>query len=125
MGANSMIDGFLDKSLIQERIDISVNTFDDYVRGNKNVTPSFIKIDVEGYEYFVLKGMKNFLEANKKKLPPIFVELTPKIYPEIGITISEIKNYLFNFGYRSYCFMGNHPIDLEKIEDQQDILFRQ
>jgi FkbM family methyltransferase len=52
------------------KIDVEVVTLDDFLQ-NK-LYPNVIRMDVEGYEYQIIKGMKNTLQ---KKLPlKIFVE---------------------------------------------------
>ena len=50
---------------------IKMIRFDDFYRYLKNKRIDYIKIDVEGYEYFVLIGMKRLL----KKLPPKIIQL--------------------------------------------------
>ena len=44
------------------------------------LTPTFIKIDVEGYEYQVLEGCKSILSAT----PALFVEVHPLALPRYG-----------------------------------------
>ena len=77
---------------------IKVRRFDDiYVRigitGN-----SFLKIDVEGYEFNVLLGAEKFIDLNR---PKILLEYSPCFYnvtdPTIGSKIYDFftsKNYL-------------------------------
>lgn len=125
MGTNSMVDGFLDSALIEDTLSVQVERFDNYIKEHQGLCPSFIKIDVEGFEISVLKGMKEFFQEHKKKLPPILVEITPRIYNKQNRNIAELEEFMFNFGYRSYCFLGNHAIDLKKITKQQDVLFKQ
>ena len=45
-------------------------TLDEFVIINKISNVDFIKLDVDGFEYDVLKGGMNFL---KEKKPPIFL----------------------------------------------------
>lgn len=54
----------------KDKIQISVNTLDHMIE--KHGTPSYIKIDVEGYELNVLKGLT-------QKIDVISIEFTPEL----------------------------------------------
>jgi len=59
-----------------------------------------IKIDSEGYEFFVIKGMKGFLDAGYR---PVFImEITPKFYSMLGYKAIDIVKFLNGFGYYPY-----------------------
>ena len=56
-------------------VEVNVTTLDSFLKGKRY--PDFIRMDVEGYEYNIIKGMKNIL---KKESPlRIFIELHPHI----------------------------------------------
>ena len=75
----------------------------DYNSDLSKLSPSFIKIDVEGAEAFVLKGMKSMLQNNS---PIIFIECS-----EAGR--KESWSLLKSFGYT--CYKGSIP--LQKVND--------
>lgn len=54
------------------RMTIRVTTGDDEMRLNRLPVPDFVKIDVEGFELNVLRGMRNTIEHYK---PRLFIEL--------------------------------------------------
>lgn len=54
---------------------------------------SFVKIDVEGFELHVIKGMLNTIKTYK---PTIFIEIRNRFF-------SEINQYLQEFGYKHKC----------------------
>lgn len=56
----------------KETIEVEVDTVDDLA---KEMEPDFIRMDVEGYEIEILKGMENILETESLKL---FLEIHPK-----------------------------------------------
>ena len=56
-------------------IKIKLKTLGRFIRGKK--FPNFIRMDVEGYEYEIINGMKNML--NDKKPLTIFIEIHPHI----------------------------------------------
>lgn len=88
-------------------IDVSNNyiivnkiSLDDYFKNNPLAKKiSFIKIDVEGSEINVLKGMQNILNINKKL--KILIEYSPKHIRNFGIEPIELLEFLktneFNF----------------------------
>ena len=79
MGASSLIN----KRNFNKKEKINLVKFDDFIK-NKKI--DFIKMDIEGYEYFALKGMKKTL---KKYKPKIIFEFSPCFYKEIDGKISE------------------------------------
>lgn len=91
-----------------KEIKVPVVAIDDFTR-TMEVSPDLIKIDVELYEFEVLKGMKNYI---KKKDPLILIEifndvvkrkLNPHIDGEIkrGLTL-EIEKFLLENNYMFY-----------------------
>ena len=74
IGVNTFIEGVIDDSNPAKRTveNIPIITFDDYTKNHSIGHVGLIKIDTEGYEYFVLQGMREFLMNNK---PPIIVEV--------------------------------------------------
>lgn len=75
---------------------------DDYIK-EKNIQPSFIKIDAESAEYEVLEGM-NFI-LNKIK-PVICIELGD-LEVEGAKKSIEVVKYLLNYGYEPFEFKKN------------------
>jgi len=68
---------------------------DNYVK-EKQIKPTFIKIDVEGAEFEVLKGAKQTL---KKFKPVLVIEIHEFILPSFGTSTQEIIDYLTELGY--------------------------
>ena len=62
---------------------------------------NFIKIDVEGLEFGVLKGMENIL--NKSKKIKILFEMMPENTIEAGFAPIELLNYLTSHDFKIYC----------------------
>ena len=71
---------------IVERIEVNQIVLDDFFRDN-NIKPDYVKIDVDGYELNVLKGMRNTIE---KYLPILVVESNGNY---------EILDFLSHFDY--------------------------
>lgn len=86
----------------------------------------FIKLDVQGYELFVLEGAKNLLETHH---PDLFIELEAHQLEKFNITTGQIIKYLKDLGYSIYRIDNEYPCDhictvknLEKITSLQSIL---
>lgn len=87
-GAASLVD-FKNSQLKLEQEKIEIKRLDDF-----NLSPSLIKIDVQGYELEVLKGA----EQTIKKYHPILIVEVGK-----GEPLSKIRKFLFQFGYIQDC----------------------
>lgn len=66
---SSLLSDFQTKEAFTE-VKVKTITLDEYCQSNK-IVPTFIKIDVEGFEYSVIKGMKNLIE---QYTPPLVFE---------------------------------------------------
>ena len=74
-------------------------TLDEFIVSNKISNVDFIKLDVDGFEYNVLRGGMNFL---KEKKPPIFMELAPYLYKEFGYDKEKILKLIISLNYNFY-----------------------
>lgn len=81
------------------KVSVPIKVLDEYVNENKIEKIDFIKIDVEGAEYLVLKGAENVL---KKYSPVIMLELYEFHTKCFGYSPEELINYLGDLGYRLY-----------------------
>jgi UDP-N-acetylenolpyruvoylglucosamine reductase len=64
----------------------------------KNITKiDFIKLDVEGFEYFVLAGGSNIIVQSK---PLMFIELDDSNMRENNKSAKELIDLLISFGYK-------------------------
>lgn len=79
-----------------EAVKVPVTTVDAYCETHK-IKPSFIKIDVEGFEFNVLNGARKTLEETR---PRILVELHPMFWPALGIDTAWAASQLCALNYR-------------------------
>lgn len=77
------------KKLSIKRLSCEVRTLDEF-----NLNPYFIKIDVQGFEFEVLKGGENTIKTYK---PILLIESISE----------EVIQYLKSFGYLFYSFKDN------------------
>jgi len=89
---------------------VDVVSLDSYCQKKGIEGIDFIKIDVEGMEYEVLKGAKTVLE---KYQPIIYYETLPQIEKTLGFPVfTEIKNLLESLNYKFYSVdnQGNEKL---------------
>lgn len=77
---------------------VPVMRFDDLV-GDQAPLPSVVKIDVEGYELLVLRGMERTL---KKASPAIVCEVSPRFLREQGQSGPELIRFMATLGYGAH-----------------------
>jgi len=89
-----------------EETQVRVTTVDSYCFSRK-VSPSLIKIDVEGFEFHVLEGAFDIL---KKCRPIILVEFHPVNWADIAVSPKSVMSALENLGYRARALSGQQNI---------------
>jgi FkbM family methyltransferase len=89
-------------------LEVQAVKLDDLVADPKPARPSLIKIDVQGAEMMVLRGASNILEGAR---PALFVELHEAGLNRFGSSVTEVFNYLSQFGYQAHWLTraGLHP----------------
>lgn len=108
--------------------DVLIRRLDKYIK-EKNITNiKLIKIDVEGYEFFVLKGLKNYFSEclEKKSFPIIVCEICPEIYPRLGYKLEDLFSYMEEFFYYPFDIFNNKiRMDIKEVKKRQaiDVLF--
>ncbi len=88
-----------DNSSKTHKISVPIEKLDDYVLSNKIEKVDFIKMDVEGGEYLVLKGAEIVL---KQYSPVIMLELHESHTKCFGYSPEELIIYLGDLGYYLY-----------------------
>ena len=105
-------------------VKISIRRLDDYITQNALNNISLIKIDVEGFEFPVLKGLSKFFE-NTPQRPMIVVEVFPSHYPQYGATLSQLLEFMKKYGYKTYdIFNPDNEIDITKGWEGYNVIFK-
>lgn len=89
-----------------ECISVAVNTLDAFCQA-KDVKPNLIKIDVEGFEFHVLRGGLRSLLADA---PFVVVEFHPMLWAETGVTQSSIEELLDRADYKCTPITGQRDV---------------
>jgi len=98
IGWNTMVPRFMEPSTIKMSYPIKVIRLDDYIADMNLDNISLIKIDVEGFEFPVLKGLRDYLQ---EKRPLLIIEVVPEAYPLLGSSMLQLSEYMAEFGYKS------------------------
>ena len=83
-------------------VDVKVSRLDEY----EHLNPTFLKIDVEGFEMQVLQGAKNLLW----KRPKLAIELHTELLPQFGACVEDIFRLIGVENYRVW---------IQRRDDQQ------
>jgi FkbM family methyltransferase len=124
IGSSSLTSGFLSHAEeLTESIDVDIIALDDYV-SLKSIDPNrigLIKIDVEGYEETVLKGMTQLLSKAGRKVPVLCEILTDLTRPQ-PLDGRKIVTRMERFGYRCLNATNLKPIDIANLSFEENVL---
>jgi FkbM family methyltransferase len=73
-------------------IDVLVTSVDEFC-ARHHLTPSFIKVDVEGAELDVLRGARETIRRSGSDLS-LFVEMHPSAWPALGVSRARVQDEL-------------------------------
>ena len=100
---------------IKKKIKIKTQTFDKIF--NKNLKIDFCKIDAQGEDFKILKGMKNNLTKGNIKLLKIEIGF-PLHYEKVPNSYLDILNYLKEYNYNLFSitkikYQNNHILFMD------------
>ena len=98
-----------DESLPSE--EIQIRSLDEILIELNTTSVNAIKLDVEGYEFNVLKGARKTLE---KLRPKLLIEVSDHNLKEQGSTPYELFQFLFNLDYDIFVADSMERLDLKK-----------
>lgn len=123
IGLNSLLSDLLEEDDIQQKVEVPVIRLDDYIRDNNLNQIALIKIDTEGYEFPVLRGLSRFLQSTNRQ-PPIICEITLEAYTLMDCRIEDLRDYMKNYGYQAYSItIPGKKVELAKMKNNTDVIF--
>lgn len=123
IGWNTMVPSFMEKDTIKESRTVRVSRLDDYIKEKFISRVDLIKIDVEGYEFPVLRGLSGYF-ANTGHRPPIICEIAPKAYPMMGCMLDQLVEYMKTYDYKAYSIVDiGAMVDITKFKNTDDVIF--
>lgn len=106
-GLNSFVNNLKEEEV--ESIDVECKTFDSVFENEDLSKIKLIKIDVEGYELTVLKGMiKSMPSLNSAKF---VIEITTKFLKMANCTKEDIYNFFSEYGFKGEKGMSEKAYD--------------
>jgi len=123
IGWNTMVAGFMSREATQEIVEVQTCRLDTYLDAKGLERISLIKIDAEGSEFPVLRGLSGYLEKTKHR-PPIICEIAPHAYPYLGCTLDELVDYMSRWNYRALSLVDPClAVDIRTLRVTTDVLF--
>lgn len=107
-------------------IQVPIRRLDEYIRERGVNNIKLIKIDVEGFEFPVLKGLSNYLSDCVKKGngPIIICEVFPSLYTHLEYSLSDIFKYMEKFSYYPFEIFNPNKKIVEEKKILSDIIFK-
>ena len=121
IGWNSMVSDMVDRSYhrdgtttphgheLEEQIEVPIYRFEEYARQHSLTDINLMKVDVEGWEIHVLRGMGDMLEYDR---PPIICEISPHIIEATGSNVNSFLDWLSDHRYRSVDLVTGRDLSL-------------
>lgn|SRR5208282_3283972 len=122
-GQNTLVPSYKSGPEITATLDVPVVRLDSYIEANRIDRIALIKIDAEGYEFPILRGLERYFASSNSR-PAIICEIAPRAYPLMGSKLSDLAAYMARFGYSARDLVDAvNPIDLCAIQHVEDVLF--
>ena len=103
---------------IREKVNVSSYRLDDYL---KNEKVDFIKMDIQGFEYHALLGMKNILRNNANI--KIFMEFWPYGLIKAGSSPEKLLTFLHELDFKTELIEDNRRIPCPPIPKQNNFSY--
>jgi len=123
IGWNTIVPNFMPENTLKEVQEVRIRRLDGYIneKGLSNVR--LIKIDTEGFEFPVLRGLRNYLKSCHI-MPKIICEIVPSAYPLLGYQLNQLSGYMEEFNYKAFD-LGDlkKNIDIPRLNKITNVLF--
>ena len=113
LGAGSLVEDYSGEP--GSTYEVKVVTLDSYVESNNIASIDFMKIDVECYEPYVLKGATQSIE---KFMPVIYIEVVQACVKRTGLAEDFIHQFLWGKGYELYQEGTDGQLALLQVSDE-------
>ena len=113
VGGNTLINGLLPKEEEAGTVPVEIRRLDEYIAEKDLRNVQLIKIDTEGYEYLVLKGLSGYF-ASAQSRPPVVMEITTKAYDIVGVSLSDLDASIREWGYQAYRINDFSPLNVTR-----------
>ncbi len=122
IGWNTIVPRLMDPETPHYAVDVRIRRLDAYIEEEGVRCVDLIKIDTEGYEFPILRGLTRYLDAVDRK-PSIICEVSPAAYQHLGYDLTALARFLGDHGYAARLLDGaNHTVEVERLAGQRNIL---
>lgn len=121
LGWNTMVPGFMNPDAVGERVDVEVATLDELWLELGLDHARVVKIDVEGFELNVLRGMRRTITA--EKIDFVVCEVAPAAYQFLPDTLEDFFALTREMGMR-VSDLDMNPIELGDVTTTTNLLLR-
>lgn len=123
IGGNTLLAGQIPPEHIADSYAVPVHRLGDYLGKHGIEAPALIKIDVEGFEYQVIRGMANYFEATAYR-PPIICEVSADFAGTSANALRGMADHMTSLGYSAFRLLGSRKaVDLTQIQGFPNLLF--
>ncbi len=113
-GTGSMFSGWLSNETTEAILEVPIQKLDDYVRERNLHKVKLVKIDVDGFEFPLLKGAEQFL---REQSPIIICEISHPAYALLGAKVDDLLDYMARLSYFPFDM-----VNLKKQLSKEEIL---
>lgn len=122
-GQNTFVDGYKSRVDITSTEEARLIRLDDYIEQNGLTEISMIKIDAEGYELPILRGLERYFRSTSHR-PVVLCEIAPRAYPLLGVRLDDLRDFMLRFGYSAFDLIdATTPVDITRLRSVDDVLF--
>jgi FkbM family methyltransferase len=122
-GQSTLVPSYKSQDDIVSTIRVPVIRLDSYFAERGIGKVALIKVDAEGFELPVLRGLQLYFESNRQR-PAIICEIAPRAYSLLGRSVSELLAFMKRYGYSAHDVAdGVTPVDVTAIQHVDDVLF--
>lgn len=129
IGNNTFFPDLFDDQKGISSTEVSVRRLDKYIKEKNINNIKLIKIDVEGFEFPVLRGLKDYFSECSRtgSCPSIICEIVPGVYPDLGCKLEDLFDYMEEFSYYPFeIFNTEKRINIDRIRNKHvtDVFFK-
>ena len=123
IGWNTMVPHFMSCQTTKQIQEVSVRRLDSYIEERALNNIELVKIDTEGFEFPVLKGLSKYFETSEYR-PAIICEIAPGAYSLLGYQLLELLQYMDEFKYSAFKLSNpKKRIDVLELQSTTNVLF--
>ena len=126
IGNSTFLPEILAEGISKQSISVPVRRLDEYIEKmiEHKDRIRLIKIDVEGFESLVLKGMEGFFQKYIYR-PDIICEIKLEAYAKLGFSLVQLNEFMNKYKYSAYYIEAPKiNINLNNLKGEVNVIFK-